>query len=348
MTAPQTPSPAPERSALQRDAAIWFARMRGPDADASRPAFETWLATSPQHLGAYNRAAEIWSLGKFLSENPPSNTAPTAAEAPARPTRRMVLTMSASLVVGLLVVGLLVLVNAGNPLRDRHPDIAGPAPSNHQSSYELATMPGERRSVRLSDGSSVSLQPGTRVTVSLNDAGRRLRLERGGARFDVVHEARPFVVAAGSGTVTARGTLFEVALASGRRVSVRLLRGSVDVAMPTLSSSEVRPARMIARLMPGDRVAFGNAATPGQLTAPQVSGRFKTVDLDHVRLGDLLATANQDRPVRIGLEGPGLDGLEVSGTLRVDDPERLAERLGTVMNLRVVRQSPTAIVLQRP
>lgn len=37
------------RQALRDEAAHWFARMRGPDAEPSRAAFETWLAADPLH-----------------------------------------------------------------------------------------------------------------------------------------------------------------------------------------------------------------------------------------------------------------------------------------------------------
>ena len=43
---------------LFEEAAAWFARMRGPDAEASRDEFEAWLARGALHRSAYNRAAD--------------------------------------------------------------------------------------------------------------------------------------------------------------------------------------------------------------------------------------------------------------------------------------------------
>ena len=65
--------------ALDAQAAHWFARMRAPDAEASREAFETWLAERPEHRSAYSRAAEIFAMGKLLAEPVAS-----AAAAPVR------------------------------------------------------------------------------------------------------------------------------------------------------------------------------------------------------------------------------------------------------------------------
>jgi hypothetical protein len=47
--------------------------------------------------------------------------------------------------------------------------------------------------------------------------------------------------------VTARGTVFEVSLESDKRVTVRLLRGAVDVERPALSRE--RPARRPSRVL---------------------------------------------------------------------------------------------------
>ena len=50
-------------------AAMWFARMRRPDAAAFEKEFEAWLAISAEHRAAYNRMAETFSLGKNLTSN---------------------------------------------------------------------------------------------------------------------------------------------------------------------------------------------------------------------------------------------------------------------------------------
>src|SRR3546814_16667909 len=47
--------------------------------------------------------------------------------------------------------------------------------------------------------------------------------------FNVEKDNRPFVVAAGNGTITALGTSFDVGLARDERVTVQLFEGSVDV-----------------------------------------------------------------------------------------------------------------------
>jgi transmembrane sensor len=187
------------------------------------------------------------------------------------------------------------------------------------------------------------------ITVSFDKARRRLRLEQGSARFEVAHEPRPFVVAAGDGTVTARGTVFDVSISSDNRVTVKLLRGSVDVAVPAISRPAVQSAQVVTRLAPGEHVDFADRRTrslPGQ--TPQGGNEFgATLDLDHSRLADLVATANRHSPVQIGLGDPELGNLQVSGVLRIDDPDRLAAHLASVFDLTVERPAPSRIVLKR-
>src|SRR3546814_5408814 len=61
------PEPMPRMDQQMREASLWFARMRGPDAEEWRPQFEDWLALGASHRGAYNRAGEIFALGRFMA-----------------------------------------------------------------------------------------------------------------------------------------------------------------------------------------------------------------------------------------------------------------------------------------
>jgi len=344
MTAPETPLPAPDRSQLQLEAATWFARMRGPNADAHKVEFDAWLASSALHLGAYNRAAEVWNLGKFLVEPETPAEAPSAVVPAIRRKRPALMALSVCVACIILLGGWLGLSKLGYVSRGTQPEIADPRRSLLEQPVQLATLAGENRTVRLSDGSLVSLRPDTRLAVSFDKAGRGLRLERGSARFEVVHENRPFIVSAGSGTVTARGTIFDVSVAADNHVMVKLLRGSVDVAMPAPSRSPAQPARMIARLAPGGRVNFTDTG-PQPASAPGTGST--TMDLDHVRLADLLSTANHNSPVQISLGDPGLGDLQVSGVMRIGDPDKLADHLAAVLDLKIERPAPPKIVLRR-
>jgi transmembrane sensor len=100
------------------------------------------------------------------------------------------------------------------------------------------TGPGEQRSVRLADGSRVTLDASSEVTVRYTADARTLALIRGQARFDVAHNPqRPFTVSADGHKVVATGTAFDVNLI-GSEMEVTLLKGHV-VIVP--ASASVRP-----------------------------------------------------------------------------------------------------------
>jgi transmembrane sensor len=320
--------------ALAREAAHWFARMRGPDADASRAEFEAWLARGPEHRAAYNDTAEVFAMGKLLAE--PGDPAP--APPPRRPVLAMALATVAACVVG---VGAWVATHQPGPAGDPREAIAGT--TDHRRISAVADGP---RMVRLADGSTVRLGDGTILDVDIASGQRSLRLVRGQARFEVAHEPRPFIVFAGGGSVTARGTIFEVVLARSGKVDVRLLQGGIDVAMPRQAPSAVPAMR---RLKAGEGVSFtaqpdipqASPKTAGATAVPLAAAR----DFEAVPVAELVAEANREAPRPIRLADASLGAQRVSGRFRVDDPELLARRLGALFGRAVDVGNPREIVL---
>ena len=303
---------------LMREAASWFARMRAPDADKSRADFESWLARGALHRSAYNRAAEIFAMGKLLDEREPQIPARAPARASARAIAAVLL---CALCLGWLVSWLPAL-----------PGFADPAGTSGEAmTPQIFSSATGTTSILLADGSRLWLAPSTTVEVALGSAERRLELLHGRARFRVRHESRPFRVSAGGGLVTARGTLFEVALSRDRRVAVRLLEGAVDVEAPAETGSGAR----ITRLAPGQSAGF---------TARPAAGRMR--DFENVALRDIVAESNRfpGRPIRIA--DPHVAALRVSGRFTVDDSERLARRLARLFDLEIDMSRPSEIVLR--
>jgi|GEM_PF-431205 len=95
-----------------------------------------------------------------------------------------------------------------------------------QADDKLAALP-----IKLADGSRVkALSHGAAVAVEGNEPKQiRLRLDAGGARFDVIpNKHREFIVRAGGVEVAVLGTIFDVERAEGR-VRVSVSRGKVRV-----------------------------------------------------------------------------------------------------------------------
>jgi transmembrane sensor len=323
--------------ALAREAAAWFARMRGPDAAARQSAFDAWLARGPENRAAYNRASEVFALGKLLADDPPV----------APPRRRvrwrapLAAALSCALAAGIWWGG------------DRQ---AGPRSNAVAAAAQarplLVTEPGEERLARLSDGSTARLAGDSKLAIAFGRTQRLLLLERGSARFDVRHETRPFIVMAGGGSVTARGTMFDVDLTRTGQVEVRLIRGVIDVQLPHPRANRIAPVR---RLVAGESIAFvvpRNVSPPApQLPATQASAGPIDANADarsfaSVPVAMLVAEANRSttRPIRLA---DGKIGAErVSGRVRIDDTEVLARRLSSLFGWSADTSNPKEIVLR--
>lgn len=348
MTVPEIPPPASPRSQLQEEAATWFSRMRGPNAEAYRAEFDAWLARGALHLGAYNRAAEIWSMGKFLSDAEAPAQSPAENGSQRRRQPNMIILMACLICIA-LVGGWLTFSWRRPGLLDTSPQMARQKSGQVERPIQLATGLGENRTYRLADGSSVTLRQDSILTVSFDTVSRGLRLQRGQARFEVAHEIRPFVVAAGSGTVTARGTMFDVTIARDNHVTVKLFRGSVDVAMPAVFRPQDHAIQIVTRLSPGEHVDFADAPAPlAALTPKAESAPITALELDHARLADLVRQANRNSRIQIHLANATLGDLEVSGRgFPMADPERFAVRMERIFDLTIDHSDPSLIILRR-
>jgi transmembrane sensor len=337
MTEPDTPAASPDQ--LFEEAARWFARMRGPDAETDRPAFDAWLARGALHRSSYNRAAEIFSLGKVLMQDDVPSPAMPAARLRARTNLVVILCV-------LLAVCGLGLWLARAPLMTRSERQVADA-SGATTRIEAASKMD--RTVRLSEGSRLRLAAGSMVEARLNGQERRISLITGTVRFEVVRDARPFVVAAGGGTVIARGTVFDVTLSKASRVIVRLISGAVEVALPRTSRDRAHVSR---QLSPGDTVSFSAQADfrDGVGNRPSIGagieGPRAMRDFDNVPLAQLISEANRqsDRPVRLAT--PALARRRICGRFRIDDPARLAAHLPALFDLAIDNGDPSEIVLR--
>jgi transmembrane sensor len=332
---------------LMEEAAMWFARMRGPEADHHRVHFEAWLARGALHRQAYNRAAEIFSMGKVLASDDPN--APPASPAPAasRPASKVL--VAAGGIAMMIAIALAASSSFLSPARDTG------IGTDHQVAefrLDLATIPGERRAQQLPDGSSIILAPASRVRVRFDADRRDLSLLRGRARFEVAHEARPFVVQANGNLVTALGTIFDVSIGPGKEVSVALLRGAVEVVerdseRKTISKRRLQPGQSVT-LMPSTSIA---SPTPLSGSGTGIDGDRSSPaaihDFEGVRLADLIAEANRTASRPIVLDEPSLGDLRISGRFDLRDTAKLATRTAAVFSLRTDMSDPSQIVLAR-
>jgi transmembrane sensor len=156
------------------------------------------------------------------------------------------------------------------------------------------------------------------------------------------------VVSAGPGTVTARGTIFDVAIGDDHRVMVRLLRGAVDVDAPQANKSQIGS---LVRLNPGEKILLQDGQSPERDkvstgTAGDAEWPDGLREYTDIRLGDLIADANRYANVPIVAASSEIGDIRVSGTFRVTETQRLADSLANLLGLALIT-APTSFTLAK-
>lgn len=341
-----------ERQRLREEAAMWFARMMRPDAAQHRDAFEAWLDADEAHGEAYRRIERRYDAAGIVA---PSSARKGANIAPLW--RRWIAPAGwgvAGVGGGLAAAAVMLLALSSAIAILLGPDAAhryGPRPTastaavDDVSSYRVDTEVGEIRAIALADGSRVTLDTAARLVVAFDGDERRVSLARGRARFEVAHDVRPFVVTAGNGAITARGTVFDVDLHEPGRVEVVLLRGVIDV-----NVREGARALPVRRLRPNEKTAFGPAgfvAETQSISSAVADWPGGLLDVDALPLPVLLREANRYTTVPIVIGAPELGSLKVSGRFRVDRPDLLTQNLADLFDLAVDRSRADRISLRK-
>lgn len=326
---------SPVDPAAVRDASEWFALLQGPDAVASRAEFDEWLSASPENRRAYSQVTDAYILAKNLRAG--SSRAASVGLAGKR-------TKKLGVALVLALIGAAIGATAVQWFERQ--GLAPVAPVEQRERTRLSTRVGEIRPIRLSDGSVVTVDTDSEVREEFSSSQRDVVLVRGRARFEVSHEGRPFVVHAGQSTVTAHGTIFDVRFESGH-VAVRLLRGSVDVAL----AKQPAVGKQLTRLTPGDAVSADVASGVTRLVSSNASQIAQSdwpgalLEFDHVALNDLVSEANRYSSHKIQIRDDRTGSILVSGTFKVGDPARLADGLATLLGLQALREPSGDVVL---
>jgi transmembrane sensor len=214
----------------------------------------------------------------------------------------------------------------------------------------IATEVGERRELRLADGSTVQVGPATRLRVRFESTGRRVVLEHGDALFRVARdEARPFTVDAGGTVVRAVGTAFAVARQDDE-VVVTVSEGRVAVTRPaarTISFSAPPPVAEVA-LIAGQQVAVtpsGEVSTVREVDSQRELAwtEGKLVFMQEP-VGNIIEQFNRRNRLQLRLQDDALLQRPVSGVFDSFDPASFAEFLAIAEPVRVTRVQDEIII----
>jgi transmembrane sensor len=321
-------------------AAHWLVRDDAGTLSAGEEAeFEAWRQ-DPVNAEALRRASGAMALfdGDFSADPNLRALRQAALNVAPAPRHRLKIAGGALLAASLAGVIALSAIDRGHPpaapgarTAAAGPEIAARAPSD-----EYVTRTGERRSVKLADGSTVTLNTGTRLAVAFTGDRRLVRLLRGEALFEVAHDRnRPFVVEAADRQVTALGTIFDVRVDPGR-VKVVLLRGRVVIDRTSEATTALQGAAPIvpAFLTPGEQFS-AELGAPQRITSVnidrQLLWRDGFVEFEDQPLAVAVAEINRYSSRPIMLDDDGVGALRLSGLYRTGAPGEFVDAVSAIL-----------------
>ena len=239
--------------------------------------------------------------------------------------------------LGGAILATLAAVVVLSPVQKPHPAVAG------ETVYAAAK--GERRTVRLSDGTEIDLSSASRVSVRLTPYARRVTLTDGEAAFLVTHDpSRPFTVIVGDREVRDLGTEFDIRLAGSQiRISVR--QGLVEVADHDGRKDAPIPLSAGRQLLhdEGSDVSTVRSVAVADVFAWK-QGRLIYRDQP---LGVVVDDLNRYFTHTVRIEGERAAGLRFTGVLAVDGEDATIRRLEELLPISATRVNGATVLKAR-
>ncbi len=234
---------------------------------------------------------------------------------------------------------------------------------NLDQAESYRTDVGERRLVVLADGSKLSLDADTEVTVLLKHDRRDLTLMHGRAKFDVAKDPlRPFTVTAGNKVVVATGTSFSVEMVDNT-VHVLLYSGHVAIlsaddhkAIQVKDHKAARTGQGAGEpdqaLEPGSElIASVDRQAPASIKATDrvqsLAWEAGQLAFNDEPLSSVVERSNRYSSEKIVVEDTSLRDLPVNGIFTAGDTEALAAGLAALHKNIEVEHLDGKIVLKR-
>jgi len=317
---------------------------------AEQAGFDAWLAASEAHARAFRKANGVWDVFDQADADPHLTALRQAALAtkPA-PRRWMIPAVGAGIAASLTAAALLLpgqLGLMGGPASAPAGEIAATTAGAQPAAVRFATAKGERRIVRLPDGTRVTLNTDTAVALAFTPNGRLVRLMRGQALFEVAKDAsRPFMVEAAGRRVTALGTVFEVRLDPGR-MKVVLVEGRVVVDHAATTADASAPAPTL--LKPGQALV-AELGVPQRVAPVDVGDellwRDGYVSLEDAPLASAAAEMSRYTAAPIRVLDDETGRMRISGVFRTGDADRFTGLVRELLPVRIDRQADGSLVI---
>lgn len=291
------------------EAAYWAARVdAGPLASEDQAILDKWLAADTRHFGAFAQASALLV--------PIKKPGPMRVVEPVLPSRRRFV-IGSGVAAGLL--GVFTMKNYARWFLG-------------EDNYR--TQVGEMRVVPLSDGSVVTLNTNSEISVRYARDQRFIELLHGEALFDVAkNKHRPFIVQSGTTQVRAVGTSFNVKALPDQPVQVLVREGVVEIKRPGVSVAPVVLVAMNNRaIAPQDAPITANPVETAEV-GRELAWHVGRLAFHGETLTEAAAEFSRYSDARIEIDDPEIAGQKVTGLFVSTDPVGFASAIAVSFDL---------------
>jgi len=307
-----------------------------PLSTAEQAELDVWLSENSRHLGAYLRALAVFEHAKRAKAlgphfDPDNLSEDLSIETVDRATPKLQGRFGGRALMrfGGLAAAAVILIAIAWPGGDL--------------SYE--TEFGKVKTVSLEDGSQITLNTATKITVGIDGNLRHVNLEEGEAFFEVVPDAeRPFIVVAGETRAKVVGTKFNVLHLAGQPIEIMVKEGSVEVGEVSVAKAKKFLISSNNQAIISQKEGLVVHALSSADIDRRLSWRHGMLSFENTPLAQTAELFSRYSRVHIEIIGAEIAAEPITGYFSSDNPLAFAQTVAEVMRLKLQHTGDTIVL----
>lgn len=321
----QASGPGSSRDEIEAQAACLLARLNGDPTPEEEAEICAWVESDPRHAIAFARAEAAWEATERLKSAAaevrlPPMQAIVSEEQQRRLSRNIMIVAAAAVLLFAAAAVVTIYTFCG------------------VERYE--TRIGQISDIKLEDGSTLHLNSDSAAEVRFTDHGRKVRLLKGEASFEVARDVeRPFDVEARSATIRATGTSFNLRLRPSL-TELTVTHGSAAV--------RVRDNEQDVRAGAGAVIQPRNISLTRldpMLVRQRIAWRKRMVELNGETVEQAASEFNRYRTAPILIGDTRVSSLRIGGRFATADSQQFLSVLQLSLPVRVVHGQDGSVML---
>ena len=337
------PKTSPSELNSDDEARHWHSLMHlGEMSETDKLAFEAWLNASEGNRVAFERVDKLWLLlgqsDRIETWNAEIDDSGSRQAQLKRPYWREVFTTRRIAIGGALAASLALTVSMIGFNRTLQAPVPEP--------LVYASTIAETKTIRLDDGSVLTLSGASEAMLSFTEEVRSIELVRGSAYFDVAsNPERPMFVAVADTEVRVVGTAFGIRLGP-KDVRIAVTEGQVLIsdassAVQTATTSALQAGERVVTALDGAIIDQGAADIDSELA--WIKGRFV---FDGAPLVDVVNDINRYRVKQVDVVGEAAS-MEITSSFKVDQIDQFLSGLPVAYSVEVTNRTDRTIISAR-